>query len=354
MIKVLHVHCEFVPQNSGVARHVAGLCRALARRGDVVPTVLAPGPHGPGPFEHPVVEGGWSVLAAQIKAADLVHAHGSRTAISAAALRLARRMGKATLFTPHCYYQDGSRLQRLAKRLWDRGVERGTIAAADAVVLLHDQWPAALAEMGLAPRRVAIIPNCIDADMLRERLERIPARRLSGAPALLSIGRLAPIKRLGDVVAALTQPDLDAAHLHIVGRGSESDRLRALADQLGVGGRVHLHGGLDDDEAAALMRGADAMVLASAREGLPTVMLEALAAGLPIAVSDIDGTRAVADAVGWPHLFALGDGAAMAACIRACLAQPVPEPVVTAVRRLFSWQGRAEDMAALYHDLVGR
>ncbi|OJX67179.1 MAG: hypothetical protein BGO92_01150 [Magnetospirillum sp. 64-120] len=353
-MRVLHVHCEFVPQNSGVARHMAGLCRALVRRGDVIPTILAPGPHGPGPHEYPVVEGGWGQLAARIRAADLVHAHGSRTMISAAALRLARRLGKPTVFTPHCYYQDGGRLHRLAKRLWDRGVERGTIAAADAVVLLHDQWRAALAEMGLAPRRVAVIPNCIDAEALRARLERVPARRLSGDPALLSIGRLAPVKRLGDVVAALARPELAQAHLHIVGRGSEAERLRTQADQLGVGGRVHLLGGLDDDEAAALMRGADAMVLASGREGLPTVMLESLAAGIPIAVSDIEGTRVVAEGVGWPHLFPVGDDAAMAVCLRNCLAQPVPPAVVQSVLRQFSWQGRADDMAALYHDLVGR
>lgn len=353
MMRVLHIHGEFQPQSSGVARHIAGLCTALHHHWQVHPVVMAPriGAHrlaGPD-----VVQGGWAALSDQIRAADIVHVHGSRTGISAVALRLARRRGKPTVFTPHCYYQGGGPVLRLGKRLWDRTVESGTVRMADAVVLLHESWPAIMAELGLHPRRIAIIPNCIDADHLTARLEAAPAHALPGTPALLSIGRLDPVKRLDDAIGALTRPGLETAHLHIVGEGGDRQRLTELAQSLTLTDRVHFHGWLDDDAAAARMKGADAMLLASEREGLPTVMLEALAARIPIIASDIEGNRAVADAAGWPHLFPLGDQAALAACVRTCLQTPFPQDVSLAVLERFSWQSQAGRMASLYQDLLG-
>jgi glycosyltransferase involved in cell wall biosynthesis len=352
MIRVLMVHCEFMPQTSGVARHMAGLASALVLRGDVIPTILAQRTGADGSFGCQVIKGGYRALLRQIDQCDIVHAHGARTAISAVALRLARMLGKPSVFTPHCYYQGGGVLRRSAKRVWDVFVESGSVARGEAVILLHEQWRQVVAEMGLHPRRVEVIPNCIDMEDVLSRLGQAVPKRLSGHPALLSVGRIDRIKRLDDAIQVLSEPGLERAELHLVGQGGDTARLQAMALALGVEGRVHFHGWCDDRKAAEMMQGCDTMLLASEREGMPTVLLEALLGGIPIVVSDIEGNRAVADAVGWRQIFPLGDCRAMAACIRECAALAVDRHVSERVGALFSWQSRAEEVAALYHDAV--
>ena len=352
MIRVLMVHCEFLPQSSGVARHMEGLARALSDRGDIALTILAQRLAGYPARGYEVDGAGFKTLYAQMLRCDIVHVHGARTVISTVALRLARLLGKPTVFTPHCYYQGGDWLYRMSKRLWDWGVERSSLHHADAVILLHSGWRQNLSELGFDPRRIEVIPNCIDASAVRARLAANLPRRLAGRPALLSVGRIDKIKRLDDVIGALLEPGLEEAELHIVGQGDDLDRLQAQVSGLGLGRRVHFLGWRDDDDTAAMVRGCDVMVLASEREGLPTVFLESLLAQTPMAVSDIDGNRAIADMVGWRHVFTLGDRRALAACVLECAAASVPPAMADTVERLFSWQSRAADVAALYDDIL--
>lgn len=352
MIRVLMVHCEFRPQASGVARHMQGLARALTDRGDIALTILVQRTSDDPVRGYEVDGGGFKTLIAQIRRCDVVHVHGARTVISTLALRLARLLGKPAVFTPHCYYQGGDWLRRTVKRLWDLGLERGSLHHADAVILLHSGWRQSLTELGFGPRRIEVIPNCIDVSAVRERLAANPPRRLSGRPALLSVGRIDRIKRLDDVIGALLEPGLEQAELHIVGQGDDLGRLQAQVTELGLGGRVHFLGWRDDDDTAAMVRGCDVMVLASEREGLPTVFLESLLAQTPMAVSDIDGNRVIADAVGWRHVFALGDRPALAACVRECAAASVSPAMAEKVERLFGWKNRGDEVAALYGDIL--
>lgn len=353
MIRVLHVNCEFNPQSSGVARHMDGLAHALGSSGAARVTCFS----GERPLPLPgrayaVASGGVPALARAIAACDVVHAHGSRTFLSALALRLAHRMGKASVYTPHCYYDGGGRLRRLGKAVWDATVERASIRLAGSVILLHDGWVEEMRRRGLQPNHVAVIPNCVDADIVRRRLEAAAPRRLSGAPALLALGRVDVVKRIDDAIRALAQPELAGAELHVVGQGPDEPRLAALVGELGLAARVHFHGWQDDHASAAMMQGCDAMVLASEREGLPTILLEALLAGVPMVHSDIPGNMAVAQAVGWPHAYPLGDCAALARCVRAAAGTGVPAETRAAIERLFSWQSRAADVAALYGSLL--
>lgn len=228
-------------------------------------------------------------------------------------------------------------------------MERALVRIADTLVLLHEGWIDDLVPRGLRPRRVMIVPNCIDE---QRNVSRVVDRHLEGQPALLSIGRLDPIKRLEDVLSALAEPQLADAVLHVVGRGGDRERLELLAKQLGVADRVRWHGWQDDTVSAAMMAGCDSMVLASAREGMPTVVLESLLAGVPIACSDIEGNRAILDAVGWDAMFAMGDVPSLARCVHLTAQRQVPDQVREAVRDRFTWGGQAPRLAARYLELA--
>jgi glycosyltransferase involved in cell wall biosynthesis len=197
---------------------------------------------------------------------------------------------------------------------------------------------------------VQILPNCV---LLAELQARRPdtAERLEGAPSLLSVSRLDPVKALDDAIAAIARPELSGAVLHLVGRGPDLPRLQAAAERAGVAGRVRFHGWKSDAEAAAMLAGADLFVLPSHREGMPTALLEALLSGVPAVCSDIAGCRAIAGPAGWHALYTPGDVAGLAAAAVTWAGRPVPDTVRARLAELFTWERRAGELATLYRRL---
>lgn len=345
-MKILHVHREFEPASSGVARHIDGLARACAQAGHEVlvyaPLVKADATSCPSCR---------TGLLRQIKASDIVHVHAARSSLALGATILARLCGRHVVFTPHCYYDQGGWLKRLAKGLWDRTAERLIYALAGSVILLDEVWRADVQRRGLGGDHIRIVPNCIDhAAILGRRPETVT--KASGAPSLIHIGRLAAVKRLGDAIHALAAPGLEGAMLHLVGKGPEEHALRALAAQMAVSDRVVFHGWLDDAAAAVLLAGCDVSLLPSAAEGLPTALLEALMLGVPVVASDIPGNRAILDPVGLDATHRVGDPADLAQAILLWQGRDLTEDIRRKVVAQFSWSSRAGDILTIYGALL--
>ena len=136
-------------------------------------------------------------------------------------------------------------------------------------------------------------------------LERfVPAdRRNDGVPALVSVGRLVEKKAFDDLLRALARVDQPFS-LQIYGDGPLHDELVALRDELGLGDRVELLGARDSDEIVKALADADAFVLTPTnmedgdRDGIPNVLVEAMACGLPVVTTTAGGiTELVADEV---------------------------------------------------------
>ena len=125
---------------------------------------------------------------------------------------------------------------------------------------------------------------------------------LSALPAapepdrLLWVGRLASEKGCHYLLAALALLRSRGVHcsLDVVGSGPELERLQAQATQLGLGEQVAFHGYVPyGPELFALYRQASALIVPSLSEGLPQVILEALAAGVPVVASAVGGIPAL-------------------------------------------------------------
>lgn len=131
--------------------------------------------------------------------------------------------------------------------------------------------------------RVFYIPNGVDTDFFH------PAGTEPDEPSLLCIARMAPDKNHPLLLRAFARvlhrvPD---AVLHLVGEGREKTRIKALAAAPELQGRVHFHPGNAD--VRPLLRKAQVFVLASDYEGMPNVLLEAMACGLPVAATRAGG-----------------------------------------------------------------
>ena len=105
------------------------------------------------------------------------------------------------------------------------------------------------------------------------------------------VGRLVPVKQADVLIEAVAR--VPAARLTIVGDGPELERLQRLAGDLAVTERVTFMGALGHDEVMLQLARADALVLASSHEGLPHVLIEALASGTPVVASRAGGIAEV-------------------------------------------------------------
>jgi glycosyltransferase involved in cell wall biosynthesis len=147
----------------------------------------------------------------------------------------------------------------------------------------------------LVPNGLSTTPYARDDEL---RAQTRASLGLDDAFTWLAVGRLAEAKGYGDMLAAfaLALAEHPEARLLIAGVGTLEDVLRAEIRRLGIEDSVRLLGLRTD--VPALMQAADGFVLTSRWEGLPMVLLEAGASGLPVVTTDVGGSReAVLDGV---------------------------------------------------------
>lgn len=154
---------------------------------------------------------------------------------------------------------------------------------------------------GLAPSRFQVIPCGVDLRAFTPGTfaERTAARqRLApdGRPLLLFVGRLDAIKDLDLLLASVARMRTDAI-LYVVGGNPdgdpELDRLRALAGDLGLAGRVRFPGAVAQGELPDYYRAADALVVTSRYESFGLVAVEALASGAPVVAAQVGGLPSI-------------------------------------------------------------
>jgi glycosyltransferase involved in cell wall biosynthesis len=124
------------------------------------------------------------------------------------------------------------------------------------------------------------------------QLSDLPVRRRSGpARQIISVGRLSAEKGHAGLLEAFSSllPDCPDIELVLAGDGPESGRLRAIADRLGISGRVRFTGRLSERDALEGIAQADILVVSSFMEGLPIVLIEAMALGTPVIATRVAG-----------------------------------------------------------------
>jgi glycosyltransferase involved in cell wall biosynthesis len=181
--------------------------------------------------------------------------------------------------------------KRSRTRLWiDRVTDRLVTAH---VCVSRDVADFSANHGGLPSKKVQVIPNGVDfgrfANAAPADLTQFGVPR--GSRVLLFVGRLDPQKGPLQLLEAATELFADHADLHLVmvGDGPLVSELREWTRARNWESRIHFAGRQED--IAGLMRAADLFVLASQWEGLPNVVLEAMAAGTPVVATAAEGVR---------------------------------------------------------------
>lgn len=185
--------------------------------------------------------------------------------------------------------------QGAAMRLLYRGyrpLEHRLLQQADAIIATSESYLATSASLRDFPGKCHVVPLGLDADRFLRRADvPEPASAPGEGPfQILAIGRLTYYKGFGFLIRAMAM--LENAELHIVGEGSLRDELWKLARELDVEGRVHFHGGLDDQSLAARLGACDCVCLPSIErtEAFGLVLLEAMAFGRATVSSRVLGS----------------------------------------------------------------
>lgn len=389
-MRILHLTPYYIPAYSfgGVVRAVEGLARALSRRGHQV-TVLTTdaldqqaryGGAAEEVFQgvrviraanlFPTLRGRFNLSTPNHMGAlaqtllpdiDVVHCHEFRTVENLIVTPQAKRLNKPLVLSPHGTLSLTTGRSAL-KKLWDSLLSSAVALRFDAVVALArpelDEVQSLWSRFGRRrfPAVFQIIPNGVDPAEyanLSGRTEFRERYHLGDRPVCLFMGRLHQRKGVHLLVEAFKKADMPDARLVIAGPDEEMlERLHPLFDE-----RMIYTGYLDGAERLAALAAADVLALPAVGEGLPMVVLEAMAAGLPVIVSPGCNLPEVAEA---------GAGLEVEATV---------ESLVTALRQVlndeaarrsmgvraqrlvqerFNWDAVAEQTEALYQQLVER
>lgn len=287
-----------------------------------------------------------SALGAQLDAtgAGVLHVHDYKSAFYAW-LATRQRPRVKLVATLHGWVESSQAL-----RLYTT-LELALLRRFDALVVVARDQAARLLRAGVPAARIHQVDNGI-ALPAAPSPERVAALRgeldLAGpGPVLAAVARLSPEKNLALLLAAFAAVARDDARLLLVGDGPERRALEAQAEALGVQSRVRFAGARADvDDLWGLV---DCLALPSLSEGMPLVVLEAMARGIPVVASAVgDVPRLLANA-SHGRLVPPGDEAALRAALGEALALPRRHDAQAAA--FVQSAHSADAMAARYLDL---
>lgn len=233
-----------------------------------------------------------------------------------------------------------------------RRLIRAAIAGADALIAVSAGLKDGLVALGAPAAKVTVLRNGVDLDMFRPPADRIAARvalGLTGA-TLLSVGLLIPRKGHHNIIAALAT--LPGVTLLIAGEGPDRTALEAQVARLGLSGRVRLLGALPHSELRCLYGAADALVLASEREGWANVLLEAMACGTPAIAGPAWGSREAISVPAAGMVIEETTPEAIAAGVRTLLAAPPDRDATRTHAEAFGWEETTLGQVKVFRDVL--
>ena len=247
-----------------------------------------------------------------------------------------------------------------------------SIAEPDHVLCVSPPWIGRVRdEFGVEP---GLVGNGVDPERYRparDEAERRAARHaagLNGRLAILTVGGIEPRKGSltmleGFAAARDALPDrrpvlLVAGGATLFDYRDEIDRFHTRAAELGLDGDLRVLGPVEDAELEGLYRAADVFALPSTKEGFGLAVLEALAAGLPAVVSDLEVFRGFLGDGASALLAPTGDPGALAeALVRVARDPALAERLRAGGREVaarHTWARVAEAHEAAYRDFLGR
>ena len=211
----------------------------------------------------------------------------------------------------------------------------------------------------LSESKVTVIPNGVDFELFdtAEAMDLSPWGIPSDAKVILFVGRLDPQKAPGNLLTAFADFAEQASDFHLlfVGDGPLKAELQQSASQLACASRIHFAGW--QPQIPQLMRAADCLMLPSLWEGMPNVVLEAMASGLPVISTSVDGISELIQNGEQGALVAPGSCVEIQQALFNLSAQPalfqkMAENAQNTVKKEFTWDSIARKYELVYEKIL--
>jgi len=219
-----------------------------------------------------------------------------------------------------------------------------TLPQAAAVITRSRELSRILEAAYFPAAKLHTIYNGVSLETFQPR-DQAAARSEAGLPLagkiILFVGNFYPVKNPLLLIEAIARLK-EAPHLVMGGGGPMQAACLALAERRGISSRVTFAGRKTPREIATLMNAADLLALPSRNEGVPNVILEAFASGLPVVASRVGGIPEVLDNEVLGRLVPEGDINAFAAALEQQLATPRDTTAIRTHGERFSWRATAD------------
>lgn len=278
---------------------------------------------------------------------DLIDAHYFYPDGVAAAL-LGRHFNKPVVITAR-----GSDITLIPQYRLPRTMIRWAATRADGIITVCNALKDEIVRLGVAADRVTSLRNGVDLQLFQP-VDRDAARDALGLTqfTLLTVGHLVPVKGQELIIAAL--PMLAGVQLLIAGNGPDRKKLEDLARHLNVADRVRFLGALPQAELKNYYGAADALVLASSREGWANVLLEAMACGTPVIASKVWGTPEVVAAPEAGMLMAERTPDGLVQAVHALRAHYPDRAATRRYAERFSWDDTTAGQVQLFQRILAK
>ena len=216
-----------------------------------------------------------------------------------------------------------------------------------------------LTAAGVDPAKVHTVPNGVDKSLFHYRPKSEAVQRLatsfSSGRVVLFVGNLVQVKGPDIMLQAFAKaarsfsalPNSRKPKLVTVGDGPMRKHLQRQAVELGVGDMVTFLGNRPHDETALWMNAADCLCLTSRGEGMPNVVLEALASGLPVVATDVGACAEMLDKEPAARVVESEDAGAIASALAEMLSSDRDREAMAGRHGEFGWQDQAREILAL-------
>ena len=238
-------------------------------------------------------------------------------------------------------------------------IDRWCLRRYDAVLCVSEDLRRTCAAAGVPADRLRLVRNAIDTDAFRPSADlRSDESGTTRAVTVGAAGRLRPEKGFDLLLRSIAALTADRRpRLRIAGEGPEENRLRQLAIDLGIADRVEFCGFVAD--VRGFFATVDLFVLSSRREGLPNVVLEAMACGVPVVATAVAEVPAVLGHGAFGTVVAPEDVGAMTVALERLIADPAQRRALAMAGRQrvcdrYDFRSRMNAVADLYRAVLTR
>ncbi len=214
---------------------------------------------------------------------DIIHANWSINGAIGAFVSLVTKKPLVTALL-------GSDIKRARYNITDMSILRFCLKVSKYVITISKAISDFLKEkFPEYSNKLVVIPNGVGNEFFNLYEKRDKTKQYCNY--ITFIGNLTKNKGIDTIIQALAKTKNPNTKLRIIGGGSELNHLKNLANQYGLAPKVEFTGQVSHDHIPEYLKKAKTLVLASYSEGMPNVVLEAMAAGVPVVASNIDGVK---------------------------------------------------------------